>query len=139
MSKENQVEFVGENFAVLHGSGTVVSLAPDAATKPTTPISTPFVQGTNMQYWGTNNLKPTEQRQKLEKTTTAYPLLIKMATTLFGRGPQYYREIRTEEGIKRDYSAIPEIEEFLENNETDTYRIIKGFEIFPKKKTVYSF
>ena len=32
-----------------------------------------------------------------------------------------------------------ELREFLENNETDTYRIIKGFEVFPKKKTVYSF
>jgi hypothetical protein len=117
--ENNSVEYVGENFAILHGGGAVVSLAADAATKPATSISTPYVQGTPMQNWGANNLKPTEQRQKLEKTTTAYPLLIKMATTLFGRGPQYYREIRTAKGIERDYSAIPEIEDFILNNDLE--------------------
>lgn len=119
MSGKKQVEFIGEHFAVLHGSGAVISLASDAAAKPTAPISTPYVQGSVMQNWGANNLKPTEQRQKLEKTTTAYPLLIKVATTLFGRGPQYYREVRTASGITRDYSAIPEIEDFILNNDLE--------------------
>ena len=119
MSGKKQVERIGEHFAVLHGSGTVVSFAPDIATKPTMPVSTPDVQGSTMQNWGTNNLKPTDQRQKLEKTTTAYPLLIKSATTLFGRGPIYYTERRTAKGIERDYSAIPFVDEFLQSNDID--------------------
>jgi hypothetical protein len=119
MRKKNAVERIGENFAVLHGSGTIVSLAPDAISDPTIKISTPDVQGSVLQNWGNNNLKPTEQRQKLEKTTTAYPLLIKIATTLFGRGPQYYREVRTANGIERDYSPVPEIDVFLANNDID--------------------
>lgn len=119
MKKNKEVERIGEGFAILHGSGTVVSLAPDAITKPTTKISTPDIQGSVLQNWGSNNLKPTEQRLKLEKTTTAYPLLIKIATTLFGRGPQYYQEIRTATGIERDYSAIPEIDQFLSYNDIE--------------------
>ena len=119
MSGKKEVERIGEHFAVLHGSGTVVSFAPDIATKPTMPVSTPDVQGSKMQNWGTNNLKPTDQRQKLEKTTTAYPLLISSATTLFGRGPVYYKEVRTAKGIERDYSAISEVDEFLKYNDLD--------------------
>lgn len=119
MKKNMPVERVGESFAILHGSGTVVSLSPDASSKPTTKISTPDIQGSIIQNWGTNNLKPTEQRIKLEKTTTAYPLLIKIATTLFGRGPQYYTEVRTANGIQRDYSSIEAIDQFLSSNDID--------------------
>lgn len=119
MKKNMSVERVGENFAILHGSGTVVSLSADAAVKPTAKISTPDIQGSVLQNWGTNNLKPTEQRIKLEKTTTAYPLLIKIATTLFGKGPQYYTEIRTKNGVERDYSAIPVIDQFLSANDIE--------------------
>jgi hypothetical protein len=32
-----------------------------------------------------------------------------------------------------------DLREFLENNDDESLRVIKGFEIFPKKKTVYSF
>lgn len=35
--------------------------------------------------------------------------------------------------------SIADLREFLENAEDDSVRVIKGMEVFPKKKTVYSF
>ena len=115
MSTENkEVEYIGENFAVLHGAGAVVSLAADIAKKPDYLITNPMPEGSIVQYWGGNNLLPSEQRQQLEKTTTAFPLIANAAKTLFGRGPQYYLEKRTSTGIVKDYTPVPEIEEFLQ-------------------------
>lgn len=117
--KKNNKQIIGESTAVFFDTGMMVSMAPDAAKKPTSAMSTPDVQGSILQNWGTSNLKPTEQRLKLEKTTTAYPLLLTSAKTLFGRGPQYYREVRTASGVVKDYSLIPEIEEFKLYNDLD--------------------
>jgi hypothetical protein len=116
--KEN-IEFVGENMAVLHGSGTVVSLLEATAKAPIIAYTTPDREGATIQNWGTNNLQPMEQRQKLEKTTTAFPLISKSATTLFGRGITYYREVRTQEGIMKDYSSISEVDEFIQGNDLE--------------------
>lgn len=114
------VEYIGEHFAVLRGSGTIVSFAPDVAKKP---VSTPTLEqpiSAKIQSWGVSNLKPTEERLKLEQTTTAYPLIIKSAETLFGQGAFYYTEERTADGIKRNFTAIPAVEKFLEYNDLDT-------------------
>lgn len=35
--------------------------------------------------------------------------------------------------------STADLREFLENNDDESVRVIKGFEVFPKKKTVYSF
>lgn len=115
----NKVERIGETFAVIHQTGTVFSLEHDAAAKPSMPIHTPENQGVPIQNWGPSNLQPTEWRQKLEQSTTAYPLIVKAATTLFGKGPQYYMEVRTKKGIERDYSPVPEVEAFLQANDID--------------------
>lgn len=127
--EKNQVEFIGEHFAVLHGAGAVVSLATDAAKKPDNPLTLPMPEGSTIQYWGSNNLLPTENRQKLEKTTTAFPLISSVAKTLFGRGPQYYREVRTSTGIVKDYSAIKEIDDFLATIDIELIMLERWFDL----------
>lgn len=41
--------------------------------------------------------------------------------------------------VKFVAESIADLREFLENAEDDSVRVIKGMEVFPKKKTVYSF
>jgi hypothetical protein len=48
--------------------------------------------------------------------------------------PKYY--VATE--IDFVAEGISELREILENNDVESVRVIKGFEVYPKKKIVYS-
>jgi hypothetical protein len=96
----------------------IFSVYDDPKLKPT--ILTPEETiGANIQDWGSGNTRPTDWRKKLEKTTTAFPLIVQSAETYFGKGLQYFREIKTAKGIERDYSLIPDVESFMEANDLD--------------------
>lgn len=49
--------------------------------------------------------------------------------------PKYY----VVKAVEFCAESTSDLREFLENNDDETLRVIKGFEVFPKKKTVYSF
>lgn len=86
--------------------------------KPTVLIPEDNV-GSKIQDWGPGNTRPTDWRKKLEKTTTAFPLIVQSAETYFGKGLTYYTEIRTADGIQKDYSPIKDVEDFIEANDLD--------------------
>lgn len=69
--------------------------------------------------WGSDNQNPKNWRLKLEKSTTAFPLLWKSCLLLYGLGLRYYKEVRTADGITKDFTPVPEIDDFLSNNDVD--------------------
>lgn len=99
-------------------SGTVFSvvMAPDAGSSPTSEKFSDSDSSKEYQAWGSDNLWPAKTREKLQNSTTAFPLLTKMATLMYGKGLVYYREKRTGEEITFDWSPIQEVDEFLRNN-----------------------
>lgn len=74
-------------------------------------------------WGGTDNDWPTKARKKLEKSTTAYPLLWKAVCLLFGDGVVYYTEEADGEKLIKKFDKIPEIDEFFEANSIDTFLI----------------
>jgi hypothetical protein len=101
----------------LPGSNTIVSLMPDTKTKATQEKFSEKPTG-DYVFWGTSNTLPSDWRKKLEASTTAYPLLFKLVTIIFGRGLYYYQENISREGnITNDFTRIPEVDEFLDNND----------------------
>lgn len=100
------------------GSGTVFSIvaAPDAGALPTPEAFSDLDADKAFQPWGDDNLWPVRTREKLQNSTTAYPLIAKAACMMYGKGIVYYREVRTGNEKTIDWTPIPEIDEFLLNN-----------------------
>lgn len=105
-------------------------LAPDAGAKPTTETYSDVFNG-NVVFWGESNDWPTQARLKVEKSTTAYPLIKKLVSIIFGRGFTYYREVKNSDGtITQDFTPIAEIDEFLENNDIETFLTERFYDLF---------
>lgn len=112
--REGQV--VKEVF-VPEGKVAFTLLPANAGSKPTpSPYSDQEVDD-EIQKWGDDNLWPTHAREKIEKSTTAYPLIARMVGMMYGKGLTYWREVREGNQIKYDFSLIPEVDEFLLNND----------------------
>jgi hypothetical protein len=71
------------------------------------------------QMWGADNLRPKKNREKLEKSTTALPLITRWAETMFGRGIFYYEEKRVNGRIELQFPEYKEIDEFLDANRAE--------------------
>lgn len=78
------------------------------------------------QNWGSNNLWPQEVREKVEKNTTAYPIMVKLVCMVFGIGLRYYQLKYDENGKETmDFTPIPDIENFLDANNVE-YLLLEG-------------
>lgn len=100
-------------------SAIVSMLSPDAGTQPSKPSHSDEDTDATYQPWGENNDWPTVAREKTEKSTTAFPLIARMVALMFGRGIVYYREVRDGDKITQDFTPIPEIDDFLQQNNID--------------------
>lgn len=110
--------------AALLPSGAVATiLSPKAGSNPSL-LEYDATENSSAEWadWGSNNDLPTQWREKIEKNTTAAPLIFKAVCLIFGGGVAYWRENRGDK-ITKDFSPIPEIDEFFENNEIDIWAI----------------
>jgi hypothetical protein len=102
----------------LRSSGTVVSFveSPEAGASATPEKFSGLDVAKDVQNWDSNNLWPVETRLKIEASTTAFPLIGNMACMMFGKGVRYYREVRSGSEITKDFSPIPIVDQFLQDN-----------------------
>lgn len=107
-----------------HGVGIVATvLAPDAGAT-TAPIKKKEDASGGVYEWGPNNEGPAVWAQKIEKSTTALPLLFKYVKTIYGKGLRYYiRETDANGNELKNYSSIQEVDDFLQNNDIDEFLI----------------
>lgn len=103
--------------------GFVITSQVEDAAAPATkqPKINDDIEGTTDKWvnWGTDNLWPTRVRKLMESSTVAAPLIYKAVCQMYGTGLVYWQNVRDENGVKKDFSTIPEVEEFLENNPVD--------------------
>jgi hypothetical protein len=109
--------------ALVHGDKGINMFtiqSPDAATNPTPESYSDEDTSGDHQKWGPNDDDPTQWRWKLEKSTTALPLIAKQVSMMYGMGLVYYKEIRSAEGISMDFTPIEEIDEFIRANDLNS-------------------
>ena len=73
--------------------------------------------------WGTNNDWPSKARQKVEKSTTAAPLLFKAVSLIYGSGVHYYFENHKDGKKIKEFKSIQEIDDFIINNKIGRFMI----------------
>ena len=95
-------------------------LHPDAAASPT-PIANSEEKSGDIVSWGPTNDDPKQWRLKVEGSSTALPLIFKKSQLYYGLGLVYYIEKKEAGKIVQVYESIPEVDEFLENNEVDYF------------------
>lgn len=96
-----------------------------SSTSPTKVIVKDSVNEDSDTYakWGVDNNWPTIARQKVEKSTTAAPLLFKAVSLVYGSGVQYYfEEIKDDKKVKT-FKAIDEIDDFIRRNKIGRFMI----------------
>lgn len=100
------------------GSGTVFSIvaSPDAGTVATPETFSDTDIAKEYQPWGDDNLWPVKTREKLQNSTTAYPLIAQSACMMYGKGIVYYREVRNGNEKTIDWNPIPDVDKFLQDN-----------------------
>lgn len=67
--------------------------------------------------WGSDNLLPARIIAEVEKDPVIFSSNEFNKSSHFGAGLGYYRKIKTKNGIEKDYSAITEIEDWMEEND----------------------
>jgi hypothetical protein len=108
---------------VMKESGTVVSmLSPNAGS---TPVQEKYSDGSpsaKYQSWGTDNQQPRNWRIKIEKSTTAYPLIQKICEIIFGKGLVYWFEEKDASGnIKQNFTSNAEVDQFILDNDIEVF------------------
>lgn len=73
-------------------------------------------EGTEWSYWGVDNNWPTEVREKIEKSSMAYPMLFKAVSLIYGNGVRYFRRDAEDDKEKIIIEKIPEIDQFIKDN-----------------------
>lgn len=113
----------GVQTTYLRGSGAMVTMGDGenaAATVPVKPAYSDELESSDYQPWGPNNDEPKIARLKVEKSSTAFPLIHKRVEMMFGRGLFYYKEKKDENGkLTFEFPEDPEINEFLLNNDAN--------------------
>jgi len=122
MSGKNKVGITANGSIPLHTAyrdGVVYSVVGAPVEPGTIPTSESFSdadESKDYQPWGDDNLWPVKTREKLQESTTAYPLIAKTACMMYGKGPAYYKEVRTKDGKTADWTPISEVDDFFANN-----------------------
>jgi hypothetical protein len=117
--------------AFLPNSGSIVKISSELNENAgTEPVKVQYNDDngdneTSLEYyrWGKDNCWPTTARMKLEDSTTAYPLIYKYVSIIYGIGLVYYREKREGEKIKKEFFHDAEIDEFFEQNDMDVFML----------------
>ena len=73
--------------------------------------------------WGENNDWPYIIRRKLEKSTSAYPLIFKAVSLIYGDGIQYYKEVKDGNKLDKSFESIPEIDDFFRENRINRFML----------------
>lgn len=105
----------------VNGATMFSLLSPDTKAKPSKEVVSDDVSSSTHQKWGDNDDEPKKWRAKLEKSTTALPLIAKQVAMMYGMGFVYYREVREGDSISYDFTPIPEIDNFIQANEINTF------------------
>lgn len=123
MSKDKIQDPIGPSIPVAfrESTGTVFSIvmSPDAGAQATSESFSDVDISKDYQPWGEDNMWPVNSRTKLQDSTTAFPLIVKAACLMYGKGLVYYRENREGETITKNWEPIQEVDEFLMNNDID--------------------
>jgi hypothetical protein len=119
----NSIEPISIPVAYRETSGTVFSvvMSPDAGSLPTNESFSDLDAAKEFQSWGDDNMWPVTTREKLQDSTTAFPLITKSACLMFGKGLVYYKEVRSGSEKTIDWTPIPEVDEFLMNNNIEYF------------------
>ena len=76
-----------------------------------------ITNGRPFSFWGSNNLLPDSILEEIGKDEVVFRANEFNKATHFGLGLSYCQEQRTKTGIEYDYSAIPEVDDWMEENE----------------------
>lgn len=81
------------------------------------PIIEKIDNGKTYAMWGTNNQLPLEILDHIGSDEVVFRAHEFNKSTHFGRGLTYVQEKRVKNGIETDYSAIPEVDDWMEAND----------------------
>lgn len=70
--------------------------------------------------WGEDNLLPKRILHEIERDTVIFQSTQFNIASHYGFGLNYYREIRTKDGIEKDYTEIPEVADWIEENDASS-------------------
>jgi len=104
-----------ERHAVLSEAVFTVEKSNEELASPVADLSAQKNSG-EIVPWGENNDLPVIWREKFEASTSALPFAASLVKIYFGSGLGYYQEIRTKDGVEKDFSAIPDVDAFLRVN-----------------------
>jgi hypothetical protein len=100
-----------QNFATVH--------LPDSGAKKTDDLKSDIEEAESYQRWGTNNDKPTKNRQKLEASSTAWPLIWMLVELMWGKGIRYGFMEYVDGKPELKHQSNPDIDKFLTDNDVD--------------------
>jgi hypothetical protein len=127
-TKQQSVGFISEVRVTDIASFSL--LAPDAGAKPQQEVYSDEISGAVID-WGSGNDWPQKARLKVEKSTTAFPLIKKLASIVFGKGFTYYKEVYEADGtITRDFTRIAEVDTFLMTNDIENFLMERLFDLY---------
>lgn len=110
-----QVDEIPFLFVTGELSTAVVTRKPSMAKKD--PIVEKIQNGKEYAIWGTNNNLPMEILEHIASDEVVFRANEFNKATHFGQGLTYYREKRIKTGIEKDYSAIAEVDDWMELND----------------------
>ncbi len=73
--------------------------------------------------WGPSNDWPSKARAKLEKSTTALPLIVKALSLMYGDGVVYWLDEKVDGKLVKNFVDIPEVDDFFYENDIDQFMI----------------
>lgn len=122
--RTNQGDVVKQ--ALLPQGGAIVTmLSPNASTTPTN-LKVSDSEDTDFSGyapWGGDNLWPTKARLKLEKSTTAFPLIYKAVCMMYGDGIRYYRRKIVDGKEVKNFDVDEKIDDFFQDNNINRFVI----------------
>lgn len=109
--------------AVIPSGSLVTMLSADAGATPTETVLDDENNTGDWVYWGDSNDWPEIVRKKIELSTTAYPLLFKAVSLIYGDGIVYFAKERNGESIDIKFEPVKEIDDFFLENDMDRFMI----------------
>lgn len=112
-----------QTFLPADGDGALVTLMMDGAITPTPVVINQDSSDSDFAKWGSSNDWPSTIRKKVEQSTTAYPLIFKAVSLIFGKGIRYYTTKIIEGKESNDLTPIPEVDSFLKENNISRFML----------------
>lgn len=113
-----------KNFATIH--------LPNSGASKIDDLKSDIEENQPYQPWGTNNDKPTKNRQKLEASSTAWPLIWMLVELMWGKGIRYGFMEYVDGQPTLKHEAKEDIDNFLIDNDVDYIMLerLMDFKVF---------